>query len=472
MAILFVESELRPMRKAPFTLCIVGGGFTGAATAIALLARVTTPFRLVMIEQSPQLGRGVAYGSHHPLHLLNVRARDLSIRASQPGDFLNWAFRQLDQGENQVDLHDALAHTFLPRQLFGEYVRQRLYESVAQRDDVVFSVIYDTASSCAVNAGRYRVALERNAPVVADAVFLATAYGPTPASTTGALRPFESVAQERLASTKQIALIGSGLTMVDVLLAARRDGFRGKALVVSRRGQLPRPHAPKGVVPKEVGLPRSKRVSLLAAAIRISCEMAEESGTPWQAVINGLRPALQDIWQTLPADEQARFLRHLRPFWDSHRHRLPMEVHGRLMAEFAEGRAILLHGAVREVVRDGDRFRLSLLERGSRAPRSLAIDLAFDCTGFRPDLKQPLIAGLFEGGLGRPDPHRLGLAVERDGQVIGGENLFAIGPLCQGTLWEITAVPEIVAQADRAAQALAATQVAEPELRPLRAAAR
>jgi uncharacterized NAD(P)/FAD-binding protein YdhS len=308
--------------------------------------------------------------------------------------------------------------------------------------------------------------------VIADAIFLATAYGPSQPSTKGALRPFESVTPDQLASAKEIALVGSGLTMVDVLLAARRDGFRGKALVVSRRGQLPRPHAPKGVVPKEIGLPRSKRVSLLAAAIRISCEMAEESGTPWQAVINGLRPTLQDIWQMLPADEQARFLRHLRPFWDSHRHRLPMEVHGRLMAEFAEGRAVLLHGAVREVERQGDGFRLSLLERGSRTPRSLAVDLAFDCTGFRPDLEQSLIADLFERGLARPDPHRLGLVVERDGQVIaaGGEpsfGLFAVGPLCQGTLWEITAVPEIVAQADRAAQTLAGWS--EARARPVRA---
>ena len=156
------------MRKAPFTLCVVGGGFTGAAIAIACLQRITSPFRLVMIEQSPQIGRGVAYGSHHPLHLLNVRARDLSIRASQPGDFLNWAFRQLDQGENQAGLHEALAHTFLPRQLFGEYVRQRLYESVAHRPDVVFSVVNDTATSCVTESGRYRVGLERNAPVIAD----------------------------------------------------------------------------------------------------------------------------------------------------------------------------------------------------------------------------------------------------------------------------------------------------------------
>ena len=129
------------MSKPPLTVCVVGGGFTGTAAAIACLSHLKAPFRLVMIEGTTALGRGLAYGSHHPLNLLNVRTRDLSIRAGQPGDFLNWAFRQLDQGENQAGLHEALAHTFLPRQLLGEYVRQRLFKSVGRRPDVGFTVV-------------------------------------------------------------------------------------------------------------------------------------------------------------------------------------------------------------------------------------------------------------------------------------------------------------------------------------------
>ena len=152
-----------------------------------------------------------------------------------------------------------------------------------------------------------------------------------------------------------------------------------------------------------------------------------------------------------------------------------MEVHGRLMAEFAEGRAVLLHGSVQAVTRDAGGFKLTLLSRGAREPSLVEADLAFDCTGFKPDLDQPLIASLFKRDLARPDPHRLGLAVERSGQVIGASgassSLFAIGPLCQGTLWEITAVPEIAAQADRAARTLAALREAEAETAQIRAAA-
>jgi uncharacterized NAD(P)/FAD-binding protein YdhS len=456
------------MPKAPSTVCVVGGGFTGAAAAIACLSHIKTPFRLTMIEGTASLGRGVAYGSHHPLNLLNVRTRDLSIRPGQPGDFLNWAFRQLDQGENHAGLHEALAHTFLPRQLFGEYVRQRLFEAVERRPDVAFAVVTGTARALLAEGGRYRIELDRTEPVAADIAILATAYGLQQSRSTGALAPFEIVPGERMASASSIVLIGSGLTMVDVLLGARRDGFLGKAIVISRRGQLSRAHAPKGVVPQQVAIPRSKRVSLLAAAIRIACEMAEDGGTPWQAIINGLRPSLQDIWQGLPREEQARFLRHLRPFWDAHRHRLPMEVHGRIKAEFSDGRAVLAHGAVTEVIRHGDRFAVTIQRRGAGKPEIIETDLAFDCTGFRPDLDQPLIRSLFAQGLARPDPHRLGLMVERNGQVNGAAGratagLFAIGPLCQGTLWEITAVPEIVAQADQAAQSLASLQETEAE---------
>jgi uncharacterized NAD(P)/FAD-binding protein YdhS len=214
-------------------------------------------------------------------------------------------------------------------------------------------------------------------------------------------------------------------------------------------------------VPQQVALPRSKHVSMLAAAIRIACEMAEEGGTPWQAIVNGLRPSVQEIWQGLPVAEQSRFLRHLRPLWDAHRHRLPMEVHARITAEFADGRAVLLRGSVRHIEREARGFMLTLRRRGQRELDVLAADLAFDCSGFKPDLEQKLIASLFSQALARPDAHHLGLAVEPDGRLLGGSGrpsagLYAVGPLCQGTLWEITGVPEIVAQADHAARGLAA----------------
>jgi uncharacterized NAD(P)/FAD-binding protein YdhS len=451
------------MTYAGPAICVIGGGFTGAAAAIACLKRLKQPFRLSVVEPGSALGRGVAFGGHHPMHLLNVRARDLSVHAEQPGDFLNWAFRQLDQGENDAGLHQGLAHTFLPRQLFGEYVRQRLFEAVAKRKDVAFEVIAATATGCTRDGDRFRVRFDRATPLKADVVILATAYGAQAQPSTGALAPFDGIAAERFAHAHSMMLIGSGLTMVDVLFNARRDGFTGTATVISRRGQLPRAHAPQGVVPHQVGLPQSKRMSRLANAVRIACEAAEAHGTPWQAIINGLRPTLQEMWRALAVEEQARFLRHVRPFWDAHRHRLPAEVHERLQSEFAKGSAVLVRGHVVGVERGAGDFEVSVRRRGSDRVEAMRTDLAFDCSGHRPDLTSPLIAGLISQGLARPDAHRLGLATEPDGHVIGRNGaltpgLLTLGPLCQGSLWEITAVPEIVVQADAAAAGIALWQ--------------
>jgi uncharacterized NAD(P)/FAD-binding protein YdhS len=218
---------------------VVGGGFTGAAAAIACLARLNRPFQLVVVESSVSLGRGVAYGAHHPLNLLNVRTRDLSVRANQPGDFLNWAFRQLDQGENHAGLHDGLAHTFLPRQLFGEYVRERFFAAVGARPDVELKIVTAVATACISDGSHFTLHFDRRDPLQADIVLLATAYGLPAPTPTGALAPFDALPPERFATAKSVVLIGSGLTMVDVLLSVRRDGFQGKAMVISRRGQLP-----------------------------------------------------------------------------------------------------------------------------------------------------------------------------------------------------------------------------------------
>jgi uncharacterized NAD(P)/FAD-binding protein YdhS len=267
---------------------VVGGGFTGVVAAIACLRRLKKPFRLTLVEPSAALGQGVVFGGHHPLHLLNVRSRDLSIHPDRPGDFLNWVFRQIDQGENDDGLHAGLAHTFLPRQLFGEYVRQQFFEMVEHRRDVDFDHVTSVATACIADEGRFQVHLDR-AIVATDVVILATAYGLQTPARTLAFAPYETLARQQMAKASSIALVGSGLTMVDVLLAARREGFLGKAIVISRHGQLPRPHAPKGVVPQEIELPRFKRVSALTAAVRLACEAAEAHGTSWQAILNSLR---------------------------------------------------------------------------------------------------------------------------------------------------------------------------------------
>jgi uncharacterized NAD(P)/FAD-binding protein YdhS len=133
-----------------------------------------------------------------------------------------------------------------------------------------------------------------------------------------------------------------------------------------------------------------------------------------------------------------------------------MELHERLHREFGRGKAELLRARVLEVDQELGAFVLTVKRRGSSRNEILIADLAFDCTGHRPDLRSPPINSLIAHGLARIDPHNLGLTVNARGQPFGRRGtltpgLFVLGPLGQGSLWEIVAVPEIVRQADLAA---------------------
>ncbi|MBY0421128.1 MAG: hypothetical protein K2Q06_02410, partial [Parvularculaceae bacterium] len=81
-----------------------------------------------------------------------------------------------------------------------------------------------------------------------------------------------------------------------------------------------------------------------------------------------------------------------------------------------------------------------------------------DCSGHKPDASAPIIRSLFAAGLARADDLGLGVMVGADGAALGGgaRAVYAIGPVGAGALGEITATPEIVAQAAAAARGIAA----------------
>ena len=318
------------MRKAPLTVCVVGGGFTGAAASIACLARVERPFRLIVVEPSASLGRGVAYGAHHPLHLLNVRTRDLSVRAGQPGDFLNWAFRQLDQGENHAGLHDG-PRPYLPAAPTVRRICSRALLRGGGGEGRCRAQNRQCRRHLLRQGGQpLHPSLRPVRAAEADSVLLATAYGLQPIQRHRGACALRRAALRSPCLAKSMALIGSGLTMVDVLLSARRDGFQGKATVISGAGNSRALMRRKASCRTRLDFRAPSALSGLTGSVAIACAAAEAHGTPWQSVINGLRSSLQDIWRSLPVEEQSRFLRHVRPLWDAHRHRLPPEVHGRL----------------------------------------------------------------------------------------------------------------------------------------------
>jgi uncharacterized NAD(P)/FAD-binding protein YdhS len=249
-------------------------------------------------------------------------------------------------------------------------------------------------------------------------------------------------------------LIGTGLTMVDTVLSLAEQGHEGRIHALSRHGLLPHVHRPGVVAGKPVDLPEPRRVRSLLGVLRREVRSARE-GADWRGVMDALRPVTASMWRELPESERRRFLRHLRAFWDVHRHRMAPEV-GETIAQLQRVGLLRLHAArVRGFrVTDAEWVTVRVRPRGWTDEAMFRVHHVINCTG--PDASiargHPLLRGLLEAGLAQPDALGLGLATDAEGALLDAaghvsEGLFTLGPLRRGDLWESTAIPEIRVQA-------------------------
>ncbi|MGH7248980.1 MAG: FAD/NAD(P)-binding protein, partial [Pseudomonadota bacterium] len=224
---------------------------------------------------------------------------------------------------------------------------------------------------------------------------------------------------------------------------------------ISRHGLLPRRHleASVGTPPFELtALPATARAMLRAVRARIDTESARD--VPWQSVIDALRPITQELWRRAAMPERRRFLRHLRPWWDVHRHRVAPEIGARIAAAVASGQLVFHAGRIEAYRIVGSMVWVEYRSPGGTEPKSLRVARVINCSGPSADYRRiddPLIQSMLAGGIVRPDPSRLGLEVAGDLRLVAADgtaqpNLFALGPITKGAYWEIIAVPDLRSQ--------------------------
>jgi uncharacterized NAD(P)/FAD-binding protein YdhS len=249
------------------------------------------------------------------------------------------------------------------------------------------------------------------------------------------------------ASAEAALLVGTGLTMIDQVLSLDAAGRRGKIDALSRRGLIPRAHA--DFVPAPVDRDQVPQGNLSALFHWVRQRSARVG---WRAAIDSLRPHTQALWESLDASQQQRFLRHARPWWDVHRHRIAPEVAGLIARLVAEERLEIIAGRIISARPAEHGLEVDYRRRRTGGLQSASFAYAFNCTGPLHSVartRDPLLRGLLDSGQVRAD--RLGIGLHVDDSSRAGQSLWALGPLTKGRYWEIVAVPDIREQAARVA---------------------
>lgn len=459
-------------------ILIVGGGLSGAMLAAQLLL-LPGKRQVLVIEPRAELGRGEAYSAVELGHTLNGNAARMSVDPDNAEDLTQWLTEYIAAGSwpESDEQHVPISELFPPRGIFGLYVQQRLAEAQAigalngstvehVRAEVVDLQTHDDAVSLTLSDGHR---LQGAFAVLATGMFPAARTPQTESSglNAAAVDPWDVAAMRQLDPQSTVLIIGSGLTMVDAVVSLEQAGHRGPIEVFSRHGLLPhvRRQPPAWVdflaEDQSIRTPRQ-----LVRELRRHCREAIVQGIDWQAPLDTVRAHIGRLWNQATDVQRRQFVRHVRPWWESHHHRSP-PLSAELVARLhGEGRLRIQAASFKGLEPSlGGEVSIRIRRRGEARTCVVTGAALINSSGIEYDWRRvarPLPRQLLARGLIRPGPLALGIAAAVDGAVLDADGqvasrLFAMGPPLRGVWWESTAVTDVASQAKALAVRLVST---------------
>jgi uncharacterized NAD(P)/FAD-binding protein YdhS len=457
-------------------ILIIGGGLSGTMLAVQLLRQ---PGRrtILVIEPRTELGRGEAYSAVELGHTLNGNAARMSVDPDNPDDLTQWLTAHIAAGgwPESAEQNVPISELFPPRGLFGVYVQQRLAEARqvgAQQGSTVEHICAEvldlqTDADTVLLGLSDGQSLRGACAVLATGMFAAarTAQKHSSGLNAAALDPWNVAAMRQLDPQASVLIIGSGLTMVDAVVSLEQAGHRGPIEVFSRHGLLPHVRRQPPAWPDFLGDDQSIRTPRqLLRELRRHCRDAIAQGIDWQAPLDTVRVHIARLWSQATDVQRRQFVRHVRPWWESHHHRSPPLSAALVERLHSEGRLRIQAASFKGLEPNSkDGISIRIRRRGESETCVVQGAALINSSGIEYDWRRvarPLPQQLLARGLIQPGPLALGIAAAVDGAVLDADGrassrVFAMGPPLRGMWWESTAVTDVALQAKALAMRLA-----------------
>jgi uncharacterized NAD(P)/FAD-binding protein YdhS len=457
-------------------ICIIGGGYSGAAAAIQFAKQATASLEIMVVEPRAAVGGGTAYSTSDPAVRLNVEDSLMVVHTDALDSYSRWLDESGARFADPEGVTDD-GEFFARRDSFGRYMADEIAQAAtANVSGSLIRHCQDHATGFTRKTDHLHVSLASGGSVSADMIVLALgnerpaalrALPPEVLAHPACLAdPWTAGGLDNVEQNDRVLLVGSGLTSVDVIASLTRRGHQGRIDAISRRGLLPlvqgefpgiaellrRSSAPVPALVQQHGEPET--VAEVLRWVRADARASMADGRSWRDAFDRVRDAAKYVWPRLSLTERRRFFRHLKPFYDCHRFRLAPQISK--VIEDRRTAGTLSVKAARVVGGDAAGGRLSIAIRARHQTEIVrdTYDRVINCTGPNPDPAQSqigLLRDALSDGLLTADPTGIGLAVNERCETLqpdgsAATDILALGPLTRGYFGEVVAVAQITMQ--------------------------
>jgi uncharacterized NAD(P)/FAD-binding protein YdhS len=478
-------------------ITIIGGGACGISAFIELFLELRIANRhqqvsITIIEENPEIGKGLAFGTKEPGHILNTQADLMGIHFSEPAHFSQWLITHEQRVEEEVVDNQGKNEAFTTRRLYGTYLKEQFerYFDLAKKEKMQVNVVHTTALNVTPLNEKFEIQLADGESLQSDFVILAP--GTPVANNYPELEdkpnyfsspwPSEPIL-EKIPRDVDVAILGSSLSAIDALMTLVDNGYTGKIRCYALDGLMPRvqPEKPTMINRKHLtiaNLHEIQRTKLRNPTVKemfrlfikefqekegktINWNVAAREDKSAQELLNedimiaknggdalinipySLRYDSSEMWKWLAADEKLKFKKWLGRYWAINRHCMPLYN--------AERIAELFHNDKLEIIKDLEEVTydesqgafIMQFQKGMQSAEKYLINATGPAAQVKA-MKSELMQNLSQSGVIEADPVGGIKVFTETMQVVSGEtvnpHLYAVGHITNGVLLDVNAV--------------------------------
>lgn len=477
-------------------ITIIGGGACGISLFIELflqlrIAGVHQDVSINIIEENQQVGKGLAFGTKQPGHILNTQAQLMGIHHAEPEHFSDWLKEHTKRVKDEVVDNQGQDEAFTTRRLYGDYLQEQFdyYFELAKKEGMRVNLIRASAVGVTQWKDKYSVKLSDGKEMTSD--FLVLAMGTPVSNLYNELLKYDnyfdspwpsSKILEKIPRSEPVGILGSSLSAIDALMTLADNDHQGRITFYSLDGLLPKVQVEKPEPYERKFLTISNlhkiqrtnlRSPMVSEIFRLFIKEAEHFGGKkinWKdvqrqgmsadqrlkediaiskaggdALINipyGLRYDSSPMWNLLDEPARLKFKKWLGNYWAINRHCMPMVNALRIEKLFDSGQLRVVSGLDEVTYQKTDK-KFVLSYQGKSEKIGYLINATGPASAVK-DMKSELIQQLAKAGLIEPEQtggvkiNTQTMQLIQRGKSV--PNFYALGHLANGLLLDVNAV--------------------------------